>query len=148
MNSLCISGFCKDCLLLVIPNSPYCQHVPIQLGMIHIVQALAIATKGELENPDWKWKRGQIAALLAAKASKVMPPIPITTANITVKLTKKVIIQPFATIHVTGLCKVPFMTQGADVMVEAREEPFSDSVTNVNSYSYIKQGSTWVPLGL
>ena len=31
-----ISGFHDDCLFLVIPNNPYYQHVPIQLGMIHI----------------------------------------------------------------------------------------------------------------
>ena len=43
-----------------------------------------------------------------------------------VKLTKKVMIQPFATLHVMGLCKVPFMAKGLGVMIEAGEEPFSD----------------------
>ena len=47
-------------------------------------------------------------------------------------------IQPFATLHITGLCKVLFTAKGSDVMIEAREEPFSDSVTTFNSYSHIK----------
>ena len=68
LNLPCISGFHEDCLFSVIPNSPYCQHVPIQLGTIHIDWALELATEEDLENLDWKWKRGQIAGLLAAKA--------------------------------------------------------------------------------
>ena len=77
-----------------------------------------------------------------------MPPIPSTTVCSTVRLTKKVMIQSFAMLHMMGLCKVTFTAKGADVIVEAREEPFSDSVTIVNSYSHIKQGSPWVPLVL
>ena len=57
LNLPCISGFHKDCLFLVIPNSPYCQHVLIQLGMIHIDWALGLSTKEELENLNWKWER-------------------------------------------------------------------------------------------
>ena len=44
-----ISGFHKDCLFLVVPDSPYCQCVMIQLGMIHIDGALDLATEEELE---------------------------------------------------------------------------------------------------
>ena len=72
----------------------------------------------------------------------------ITTVSSTVKLTKKVMIQPFATVPIIGLCKVPFTASELDVMIEAGEEPFSDSVTTVNSYSHIKQSSTQVPVGL
>ena len=44
LNLPCISRFHKDCLFLVIPVSPYFQYVAIQLGMIHIDQALELAT--------------------------------------------------------------------------------------------------------
>ena len=92
--------------------------------------------------------KGLTATLLAAKAAKVNSQNPIHTVSSIVKLSKKVIIQPFVTLHVMGLCKVPFMAKGLDAMIEAGKEPFSDSVTTVNSYSHIKQGSTQVPLGL
>ena len=61
---------------------------------------------------------------------------------------KKIDIQPFETPHVTGLCTVPVTTKWLNVIIEAGEEPFSDSVTTVNSYSHIKQGTNRVPLGL
>ena len=47
-----------------------------------------------------------------------------------------------------GLFNTLIMAKGLDVMVEAEKEPFSNSVTTVNSYIHIEQGSTWVPLGL
>ena len=38
--------------ILVIPSSPYYQHDPIHLGIIHIDWALELATEEELENLD------------------------------------------------------------------------------------------------
>ena len=64
---------------------------------------------------------------------------PIDTVSDVVKLTKKIEIQPFETLHVTGLCTVQVMTKGLNIMIEAGKEPFSDSVTTVNSYSHIKK---------
>ena len=116
--------------------------------MINIDQALELATEEEFKHLNWKWKRGQIATFLVAKAAKVKLQNPIATVNGAVKLTKMIMIQPFETLHVTGLCTVPFIAKGLDVMIEAGEEPFSDSVTTVNSYSHIKQGANQVPLGL
>ena len=102
MNLPCISRFHKDCLFSVIPNSPYCQQVLIQLGTLHIDQALELATEKELENLDWKWKRGQIATLLSSKAAKVKLQNPIATFSSVVKLTKKIMIQPFETFMLLG----------------------------------------------
>ena len=89
LNLPCISMFNRDCLFLVIPNSPYCQRVLIQLGMLFIDQALELVTEEELENLNQKWKKGQIATLLVAKAAKVKLQNPISTVSIAVKLTKK-----------------------------------------------------------
>ena len=57
-------------------------------------------------------------------------------------------IQPFETLDITGLYTVSVMIDGLNVMIEGGEEPFSDSVTTVNSYSHIKQGFKGVPLEL
>ena len=54
----------------------------------------------------------------------MVPPISITTDRSTIKLTKRVMIQPLATLHATGLCKVTFIVKGLDVMVEAGGETF------------------------
>ena len=54
LNLPCISRFHKDCLFLIILNSPYYERVPIQLGTLHIDQALELATEEELENLEQK----------------------------------------------------------------------------------------------
>ena len=64
-----------------------------------------------------------------------MPLIPITNVCRTVELTKRVMIQPFATLHMLGLFKVPFMAKEVCAMLEAEKEPFSDSVITVNNYT-------------
>ena len=84
---------------------------------------------------------GQIATFLAAQAAKMNLQNPIDAVSGAVKLTKKIEIQPFETLYVTGLCTVPVTTKGLNVMIEAGEEPFNDSVTTVNSYLHIKQGT-------
>ena len=116
-------------------------HDPYRLGI------RACHQRG-VRKPQSEVEKGSNSCPFGSKDSQeVMPPIPITTTSSTVKLTKKVMIQPFAILHLMGLCQIPLMAKGVEVMVEAREEPFSDSVTTVNSYLHIKQGSTWVPLG-
>ena len=77
-----------------------------------------------------------------------MPPIPITSACSTVKLTKKVMIKPFATIHMMGLCKVPFTAKGVDVMVEAGEEPFYTLWPLLIAIHISDLGSNQAPLGI
>ena len=73
---------------------------------------------------------------------------PIATVSGVVKLTKKIMIQAFEALHVTGLCTVPITAKGLEVMIEAGEELFSDFVTTADSYLHIKQGANQVPFRL
>ena len=95
--------------------------------MICIDQTLELSTEEGLENLNQMWKGGQIVTLLAAKAAKVKLQNPIATVSGVVKVTKKIMIQLFETVHINGLCTVLFMA---------------------NSYLHIKQSTNQVPLGL
>ena len=46
----------KDSLFMVSNNSPYMNRVPIQLGTLHIREAINCATKDELDKLPTAWK--------------------------------------------------------------------------------------------
>ena len=46
------------------------------------------------------------------KAAKVKPPNPSTTVGNTVKLTKKVLVPPFKTLYIMGLCNTLITVKG------------------------------------
>ena len=51
-----IKAFNEDVLMLVIEDSAYAQHVPIQLGMLHIDRALDVISDKEIIQLSIKWK--------------------------------------------------------------------------------------------
>ena len=53
-----VRGFDRDVLMLVVPDSPYCERVPIALGTLHIDVFIKLATWEGLEKIGHCWKRG------------------------------------------------------------------------------------------
>ena len=51
-----IKAFNEDVLMLVIEDSTYAQHVPIQLGMLNIDRALDLISNKETTHLSTKWK--------------------------------------------------------------------------------------------
>ena len=96
----------KMYLCFVIDDSPYAQHVPIQLGTLHVNRALDLISDKEITPLSTKWKCSKLASLLTGKMAQVGD-VPETTFSIdkaegTVKLTKMVEIPPYCTIQVQG----------------------------------------------
>ena len=59
-----IKKFDVDILILVVDDSPYGMHVPIQIGSIHIDMALDLATENEMQKLSRKWERAKMASIL------------------------------------------------------------------------------------
>ena len=55
-----VKTFGRDILMLVVPDSSYCNRVPIALGTIHINMPIKLATQEELGKLSHCWKRGTI----------------------------------------------------------------------------------------
>ena len=53
-----------DVLMLVVPDSPYCERVPIALGTLHIDMLIKLATQEGLEKIS-HWKRGAVTTRTA-----------------------------------------------------------------------------------
>ena len=71
-----VKAFDRDVLMLVVPDIPYCDKVPIALGTIHIDMLIKLATQEELGEHSHYWKRGavltRIAIHLVQLANKVI----------------------------------------------------------------------------
>ena len=50
--------------MLVIDDSAYGMHVPIQIGTLHIDMALELATEAEMKKLSRKWDRAKMAKVL------------------------------------------------------------------------------------
>ena len=95
---------------MVSNNSQYTNRVPIQLGTLHIREAIHLATKEEMENLPPAWETVNFPPQSIAKSNLVKEPeFDLNKIKGQVKLTKSVTIAPFQTVHVsptlqTGLC--------------------------------------------
>ena len=52
--------FDRDILMLVAPDSSYCNKVPVALGTVHIDMLIKLATQEELGKLSPCWKRGAV----------------------------------------------------------------------------------------
>ena len=66
-----IKKFDVDVLMLVIDDSAYGMHVPIQIGTLHIDMALELATEAEMKKLSCKWGRAKMATALCMNSMVV-----------------------------------------------------------------------------
>ena len=94
----------KDSVFMVSNNSPYTNRVPIQIGTLHIREALQLATKEEKEALLQAWETANFPPQTLAKSGILKEPeFDLNKVKGYVKLTKSVTIEPFQTVHVSGL---------------------------------------------
>ena len=99
-----IQAMDKDSLFMVSNNSQYMNRVPIQLGTLHIREAIQVATKEEMENLPSAWTTTNFPPQNINKSNLVKEPeFNLNKIKGHVKLTKSVTIAPFQTVHVSGL---------------------------------------------
>ena len=94
----------KDSLFMVTNDGPYTQTVPIQLGTLHIREALQLAANEERKTLPPAWETASFSPQTLSKLSVLKEPdFDLDQEKGKVKLTKVVTIKSFQTVHVSGL---------------------------------------------
>ena len=88
-----VKAFDKDVLMLVVPDSSYCDRVPIAIGALDIDLLIKLATQEELGKLSHCWKRGAVITGIAVHQMQLANKVSlINQINNDVKLTKNVTI--------------------------------------------------------
>ena len=142
-----IAAMNKDSLFMVSNNSPYMDRVPIQLGTLHIREAINCTTKDELDELSMAWKTANFPPI--GKDLKVNEPeFDLNKIQGHVKLTKSVTIAPFQTAHVSGLTECNQHFKRVNAIVEPDPNKDYESVVPIHGYTTLKPGSSRVSIGL
>ena len=137
----------RDSLFMVSNNSPHMNRVPIQLGTLHIREAIKSATKVEIDQLAIVWKTASFPPL--DKNLKVKEPeFNLNKIKGHVKLTKSVTIAPFQTVHVSGLTECDQHFKRVNVLVESNPDKTYESVIPIHRCTVLKPGSSRVSIGL
>ena len=132
---------------MVSNSSPYMERVPIQLGTLHIREAISCATDTEINNLATAWKIANFPPLEKnLKISK--PEFDLNQIKGHVKLTKSVTIAPFQTIRASGLTECDQHFKRVNVLVEPDPDKSYESVIPIHGYTVLKPGSSRVSVGL
>ena len=139
----------QNLLFMVVKDTNYTNRVPVQLGTLHINEALAVVTKEEYGNLSVAWARANFPPRSISKQTQVQEPeFDLNSTWGQVKTTKTVIIPPFEIFHVPGLTECNSHLKRVHVMTEASEKFSHEAVKTVCIYSMLKPGSSRVSIGL
>ena len=143
-----IQAMNKDSLFMVSNNSPYMDHVPIQLGTLHLREAMKFATQDELAKLSIAWKMASFLSYLKKNITLKEPQFDLNKIKGHVRLTKSITIAPFQTIHVSGLTGCDQHSKRVNVIVEPDPDREYESVVPIYRYTVLKPGSSRVSISL
>ena len=138
----------KDPLFMVSNTSPYMDRVPIQLGTLHIREAMKSATQDELAKLLIAWKTASFLSYLKKNATLKEPEFDLNKIKGHVRLTKSITIAPFQTVHVSGLTGCDQHSKRVNLIVEPNPDREHESVAPIHGYTVLKPGSSQVSIGL
>ena len=94
--------------------------VPIQIGTLHIWEALQLATKEEEETLPQAWETANLPPQTVAKLGILKEPeFDLNEVKGDVKLTQSITIRPFQTVHFSGLMECTQHFKRVNVIVES-----------------------------
>ena len=94
----------RDSLFIVVKDTEYTNRVPVQLGTLHINEALALVTMEEYGKLPIAWARANFPPKPISKTATVLgPEFDLDTIKGHVKITKAITISPFQTVQTTGI---------------------------------------------
>ena len=131
----------KDSLFMVSNNSPYMNRVPIQLGTLHIREAIKCATSTKMDQLSTVWKTANFPPLDKNLKFKE-PEFDLNKIKGHVKLSKAVTIAPFQTVHVSGLTECDQHFKRVNVLVEPDPDKSYEPVIPIHGYTVLKPGSS------
>ena len=137
-------------LMLVIDDSRYGKHVPVQLGTLQIDKVLDLIDPSEMKNAEMAWRRADVVSKIAIKSATIKNEKGFSLNDVkgTLKLTKKVVIPPFSTIHVSALSKVKGHDGNINVISDAPENWTYAGAVTVPCYTTLREGSSRVVVAL
>ena len=139
----------KNSLFMVSNNSPHTNRVPIQIGTLHIREALQLATKEEKEALPQAWQTANFPPQVLSKSGILKEPeFDVNKVKGHVKLTKAVTIGPFQTVHVSGLRECNQHFKRVNVIVEPDPDKTYEAAVPIYGYTVLKQGSSRVSVGI
>ena len=134
-----IESFDLDVLMLVIPESEYAKRVPITIGTLHINEIFSLTTDDELRVASKSWQRGIISRKIAVKSMQLKENKSVLDqVSGDVKLTRKIIVPPMDTIHISGITKINSHSKRLNVITKPRVD--LDEYT-LPSYTCMRPGS-------
>ena len=138
----------QDLLFMVSNNSPYMDRVPIQLGTLHIREAMKSATLDELAKLSIAWKTASFPSHLNKNLILHEPEFDLNKIKGHVRLTKPITIAPFQTVYVSGLTGCDQHSKRVNVIVEPGPKRDYGSMIPIHEYTVLKPGSSRVSIGL
>ena len=139
----------QNSLFLVVKDTNYTNRVPVQLGTLHINEALAAVMREEYGNLSVAWAGANFPPRPIMKSAQVKEPnFDLNLIKGQVKITKAITFLPFKMIHVSGLTECNSHFTRVHVMIEASEMFNHDAVKTICTYSMLKPGSSRVSIGL
>ena len=133
---------------MVSNNSPYMDRVPIQLGTLHIREAMKSATQDELAKLLIAWKMASFLSYLKKNTTLKEPEFDLNKIKGHVRLTKSITIAPFQKVHVLGLTGCDQHSKRVNIIVEPDPDREYESVAPIHGYTVLKPGSSRVSIGL
>ena len=144
-----IKAMNKDSLFMVVKDTEYTNRVPIQIGMLHINEALASVTKEEYGKLPIAWARANFPPKTISKSATVLESeFDLDTVRGCVKVTKAITIPPFQTVQATGITNCNTHFKRVRVITEPTNRFDNEAVRTVTIYSTLKPDSSRVSIGL
>ena len=139
----------KDSLFMVSNDSLYINRVPLQIGTLHIQEALQLATKEEREALPQAWETANFPPQTLAKSGILKEPeFDLDKVKGHVKLTKSITIRPFQSMCASGLTECNQHFKKVNVIVEPDPNKKYEAAVPIYGYTVLKPGSSRVSIGL
>ena len=134
---------------MVSNDSPCTSRVLIQIGTLHIQEALQLATNEEKEALPQAWETANFPLQTLAKSGVLKEPeFDLNKVQGHVKLTKSVTIGPFQTVHASGLMECNQHFKRVNVIVEPDPSKNYEVAIPIHGYTVLKPGLSRVSVGI
>ena len=139
----------KDSLFMVSNDGQHTKRVPLQIGTLHIQEALQLATKEEIEALPQAWETAGFPSPTLTKSGILKEPeFNLDKVKGHVKLTKSITIRPFQTVHTSCLTECGQHFKRVNVIVEPDPYKDYDTAIPIHGYTVLKPGSSKVSVGI
>ena len=149
LSILGIKAMNHNSLFMVVNDTNYTKSVPVQLGTLHIDEALSLVTGEDYGKLSATWVRANFPPQPISGSTQVRESgFYLETIKGNVKITKQVTLRPFETKHVLGLTECSTHYKRVHVVTEALEKFQHWTVKPICTYSELKLGSSRVSISL